>query len=448
METIINLNPPRNKEWSLSDKKRDTILLVVIGLVALGIRFFLMVYFQSYIIRDDWAFGYEAGRIAKSIAVGDGFSSPFRDPTGPTVWLVPAYPLLLASIFTLFGVYTAHAAIVALVINCLTSALSCVPIFFIGKKLFNRTVGYIAAATFAIYPPSIWHAINTIWDTTIFVFLVSILMAWLFSLPETLNFKNASYFGLFMGLVALMNAVILIFYPFVILWLYFKSRRRVREKVLCLGTTCLLTAIVLSPWLLRNYWVFGRLMLRSNFGLELKLGNNAFTGKSLDMPREERVSLDQAWKLQHPSNAESEFRRYSEMGEIDYMQQCYDEASTFIRENPWTFARLTFKRFSNFWLSDLGVSNPWKGNLKVSGRITLFKVVCYLVPLPFMLLGILFAVRRRRMVAPLLAFLVLIPAVYYITHVSQRYRFTIEPLILILGSYGFYSLMVRNKDST
>ena|SRR5580704_3423356 len=51
-------------------------------------------------------FGYETGRIARSIALGKGFSSPLNVDTGPTIWLTPIYPYLLAGIFKLFGVYT------------------------------------------------------------------------------------------------------------------------------------------------------------------------------------------------------------------------------------------------------------------------------------------------------------------------------------------------------
>src|SRR6204780_3276290 len=44
-------------------------------------------------------FLFESGNIAHSLAVGNGFSSPFRVDTGPTAWLPPIYPLLLVGIF-------------------------------------------------------------------------------------------------------------------------------------------------------------------------------------------------------------------------------------------------------------------------------------------------------------------------------------------------------------
>ncbi len=51
-------------------------------------------------------FEQEVGSVAKSLAEGQGFCCLFRQPTGPTAWLVPVYPLLLAGIFKVFGVFT------------------------------------------------------------------------------------------------------------------------------------------------------------------------------------------------------------------------------------------------------------------------------------------------------------------------------------------------------
>src|SRR5258708_20304555 len=53
-------------------------------------------------IRDHWNFGWEEGRIARSIAAGEGFSSPLFGKTGPTAWTTPVYPGLLAGGFPLF----------------------------------------------------------------------------------------------------------------------------------------------------------------------------------------------------------------------------------------------------------------------------------------------------------------------------------------------------------
>src|ERR1017187_1683996 len=52
-------------------------------------------------------YGYEAGRIAESIASGRGFSSPLGSvQTGATAWLCPIFPYLLAAVFRVCGIFT------------------------------------------------------------------------------------------------------------------------------------------------------------------------------------------------------------------------------------------------------------------------------------------------------------------------------------------------------
>src|SRR6202158_5231119 len=85
--------------------------------VALALR--LVVMGLSYKIqldpsRDHWAFGWETGRVARLIAPGRGFSSPYSEPTGPTALIPPVYTYLVAGVFKLFGVYTTSSALALL----------------------------------------------------------------------------------------------------------------------------------------------------------------------------------------------------------------------------------------------------------------------------------------------------------------------------------------------
>ena len=52
---------------------------------------------------DHFGFGWEMGRIARALATGYGYADPFRGHTGPTTWVTPGYPLIIAGVFKLFG---------------------------------------------------------------------------------------------------------------------------------------------------------------------------------------------------------------------------------------------------------------------------------------------------------------------------------------------------------
>src|ERR1700735_789909 len=89
-------------------------------------------------IEDHFPCGWEMGRVARSIATGQGFSNPYGGNTGPTAWEPPLYPYLIAGVFKLFGVYTYASAWALLTINSVFSAITTLPVFLIGRKVFGE----------------------------------------------------------------------------------------------------------------------------------------------------------------------------------------------------------------------------------------------------------------------------------------------------------------------
>ncbi len=84
----------------------------VIFWVGFALRVVVILVGHTYKVRTDQAnfnFGFEAGRIARSLATGQGYANPFNGVSGPTAWLPPLYPLLMAGAFKVFGVYSRGA---------------------------------------------------------------------------------------------------------------------------------------------------------------------------------------------------------------------------------------------------------------------------------------------------------------------------------------------------
>jgi 4-amino-4-deoxy-L-arabinose transferase-like glycosyltransferase len=124
---------------------------ILIALGAFALRIVVVLAFQAHQIDEDWNFGYETGRIARALVEGEGFSSPFRVPSGPTAWLMPAYPALLALVFVLFGTYSVPSAITILTLNSIFAALTCVAVYLLAKKVFGHPTAIVAAIALALY---------------------------------------------------------------------------------------------------------------------------------------------------------------------------------------------------------------------------------------------------------------------------------------------------------
>jgi hypothetical protein len=71
------------------------------------------------------------------------------------------------------------------------------------------------------------------------------------------------------------------------------------------------------------------------------------------------------------------------------------------------------------------------------------KKASHLVPILFIVVGLLVAVKKRRDIGPLIGTLVLFPAVYYITNITERYRFPIESILVIFSSVGLLWVAAR-----
>ena len=103
-------------------------------------------------------FGWEMGWIARAMASGHGFSSPYWPWSGPTAMQPPLYPTLLSLVFRLFGIYTLTSGFVILSINSLLSSLICIPAYFSAKYSLGARGATIAAWVWAFIPlPSIFR---------------------------------------------------------------------------------------------------------------------------------------------------------------------------------------------------------------------------------------------------------------------------------------------------
>src|SRR5260370_20906249 len=147
----------------LKQLKRSVLFIV---LMALAIRLIVVAFlYQGQLNprRDHWPFGYETGRIARSIALGGGFANPLFQKTGPTAWMAPLYPYLVAGVFKLFGIYTATSAVILLSLNSLFSALTCVPIFFMARESFDPKVATCAARAWVLFPYATYLSAHWSW---------------------------------------------------------------------------------------------------------------------------------------------------------------------------------------------------------------------------------------------------------------------------------------------
>ena len=406
---------------------RAVTSLWLIFLVALGARLSFAWYQERKFPHDVLApamFSQETGSIAKSLATGKGFSSPFGKDTGPTAWLTPVYPLLVAGIFRVFGVFTRASFFAVVVLNALFSSGVCVPIFYAGKRIAGPGVSSLAAWLWAVFPNAVMFPFEWVWDTSLAAFLGASILWATVELAESQRWRDWCLYGLLWGITLMTNPSLGSLLPFLLGWAAYRAYRvkqprgtefHVKKPALVAAGIAILCCL---PWTTRNYIVFHRLVpLRSNLPLELYIGNN------------ENYAPRATWPPR--ITKERELVRYFHMGEIPFMEEEQRKALAFMRAYPGVELRLIAYRFVAFWT---GLVDPWRAFLSADSLVRVL-LLCSTVSALGGLLGIAALLGKRSpYVIPLAAYPVVFPWLYYLTHSNLRYRHPIDPVVLLLAA--------------
>jgi hypothetical protein len=391
--------------------------------VALALRLAAMAFLYPEQLdprQNHWRFGYETGRIASSIARGKGFASPLYEDTGPTAWMTPLFPYIVAGFFLVFGIYTKAAALALLSFNALTSALTCIPIFLFARTSFGDRVAKWSGWAWAIFPYGIYFPVERIWETWIATLLLCLLFQIVLRLEDTDHLGAWIGTGLLWGIAALTSAVVVAVMPFLHLWVIYRRRLQNRNWVLP-NVVCVLTIIVLlAPWAIRNYRVFHRFIpLRDNMGVVLRLGTK---GDSDYWGPYELGPWKKAAEWQ-------EFQK----GEIQYMDHKKQQAFAFIEAHPAWYAWTSFRRMVFIWTGYWSLAPEYLKQEEMDPYNIPF--CCSLTLLAA--LGLRKAFRQRLPQAiPYLIVIVIFPAVYYFTSPEAYYRRPLDPLLVVLAVYA------------
>lgn len=429
--------------------------------VAFLVRVAYMTLAHTYRFRldgDHFQFGWEMGRIARALVTGYGYADPFRGHTGPTTWVAPLYPLILAGIFKVFGVYTLTSAWVILTINSFFSALTTRTTYEIAARCYGHKVAVWSAWIWALYPAAMQYSVRWVWEMTLSTWLLNLIlvvalrMRGIGHLEGTLGTREAPVhqtpknwplsvenreprtlhrwliFGFLWGLLALSNPSLLLFLPAAGLWILsgiIRDRQTIRKQISYAAASAGIFLLCISPWVIRNDIVFHRFIpMRANFGAEFYMGNG---------PGAQGFLME----YNHPFQSRTQLELYRSMGEVAYAQMRGRLAWQFVQSDPGLFLRNTIKRIYFFWVSVPHPSNDaWYVE---AGRVANFSFVSLAS-----LLGLALALKRHKPAAWLFAWaFLLVPLIYYFVTVHARFRDPLEPLCAILTVYLFQSAEKR-----
>jgi hypothetical protein len=371
----------------------------------------------------------EMARTAINLYEKGQFSNPFFiADTGPTAHVAPAFPVYMALLMHAFG--DNAQGLFALRISAALIVAFQVALFpLLSQSLgMGRLTGFIAACTWIVAKPLLeWN-----WEGYYAALLIAITCCvYRMHLDSTSKRpKSVTWLlGFLIGLLMLLSPAIALVLA---AWLGWEIWRR---KSAFLETSflplVLLPALVVSPWLIRNYLVFDRLVIRDDFGLELAVSNNDCAQFAA------RINFDSGCANNvHPNGSLTEAKKVSQMGEVHYNDQRLREAALWIKSHQTRFLRLTVMRFIAFWLPTETGTIHYAGTGRRIERSLIYVMTLLSIS------GVWILYRRNIKSAYVcMSCLILYPLVYYIVQFVDRYRYPILWLTFLLGSLPISRLL-------
>jgi hypothetical protein len=380
--------------------------------------------------------GAEYYRIATALLEGRGFSDPFGAGTGPTAWMPPLYPALLASLLWLLGSKSAVGWAIVLLKN--------LTLVWVGTQVhvLARRTRLVLAPSWALVAYSVWLAAHFDWffqfshDTWLMLLLVTANFAFSVRVlgDEPPHFGRLGWplaWGLLGGVNALASPIAGLSWLTISLFLLLRDPRQLRN--LCVAG--LLAAVCAAPWIARNAVVFDRLILmKSNLYFDLYLANyKSPTG----------VYESHFFHVYHPYfHARKPDSLYRRLGETAYLDTFERRFRSELKLRPEIYLSKVGRRL----LAATLLHHPHRPD--VEGTLPPIRTALH--PLPLLGLIATLTLRRRRLhVAVGLA--ATLYAAYLVPYVAaafyNRYLLPLSALLALFAFWGADAAMARRQDT-
>ena len=373
--------------------------------------------------------GQEMGRVAINVYEKGEFRDPYGAlKTGPTAHLNPVYPSLLAAMMGLFG--TQAAGIFAIKLMAVVAVASQVALFPLvsGRLGMGALNGFIAACIWIVAKPMLVYEWESSYAALLLVIIALIFRRYLD--PDVRTVGPAWFLGALVGLLILILPTSALVLAVWLTWdVLHRDWRFIRARIVPL---VVLPALIISPWLIRNYLVFHRLMLRDNLGLELGSANNDCAQFAVQLNTNSGCNI-------HPNEKVAEAQKILVMGEPQYNDMRKREAFEWIASHPARFMQLTGMRVVAFWFP----TETWTFH-HYTGRRKRERGLMYMMSL-LSVGGVFILYRRDRVSCGLcIVCLTLFPIPYYITQFVFWHSYPVLWMIFLLGALPITALLNRS----
>lgn len=379
-------------------------------------------------IIDSAVYDYIANRIINDGVMDDRF-----------FWHSFFYPFVLSRIYY----FTGSSIIAAKIIQAILGSVTSVLVYVLAKKLFDRKIGVIAGLIYALYGPAVFFETQLLaagWACFWAVTLILLLLKAQQSHKLSLHLVT----GLCAGAAVLTRATFIPFIAAVCIWLIFRWHKvKLEPKTIVANTALLILGIAaaLTSVSTLNYIENQRLTPLPEAGpLNLYIGNNPNSNLTRAIRPAHQWKLLIALPKKHGAQNNKQAEEY-------FIQQ----VKNYARTQPKDFLKNLAAKTGEFFTSreiprNIDIYTETKDSSLLSALV--FEIGRFGFPLgvlfPLSLIG--FWLQRRKLISPVVLFLLLYPLAIILVFPAARYRLPIVPVLAPLAAAGLLGVINFIKE--
>ena len=384
------------------------ILIFLSGMIA---RSFIALNYGDKVLENEWKI------LVYNLYNFNSFSMlKFDDFFVPNLWMPPIYGYFIYLHALIFGIEE-KLVISVIISQIIISSLTTLVFFNIVTFFFKREISILGSIIFCFFPIIVFSS-SQISSVTIYLFLFLLFIFFLLKLTKNKSNLLILSIGIISGILVLTRRdfILIYFFSLIYFFLFFKVNWK---KILL---TTLVLAITISPYLIRNYIAFDKIILHSGFGFNVwKAYNPKAKVEGYYIEEEELIS-----KIE---NVKKDVNYRINQDKI-YLK----EAKKYILDDPIKYFKLFLKRIYSFYFLDL--------NSTYENYYNLIHTLPNLLLSILSILGLIVCKKKNLSLNYLILIMFVILFIYSFFAILPRYKIYIIPFQIIL-SLSFLDFLLK-----
>ncbi len=299
--------------------------IILLGIVS---RIFAIIIYGDATISMEW------GEIFSAYKKYGILGREINGQVVPNLYMPPLYPIFII-ILDFFYPFKNNFPLFVLYIQLILSIISLFYLHKILKIFFSNNLSLIGVLIFTLFPLNI-YSVSQSSSASLQLFLLITFFYYFLIFYKNENFKNSIIFAIPAALLILIRGEFLLTYILTLTYILILNK-----KIKYLLVSFIISLLIVSPYVLRNYEITNKIVITESFGFNLWKGNNLL------------------------SKVEGNDKIYKEQMKNDYenlnLDQTYDikmdkiykvEAIKNISTEPYRYLKLYIKKFFSFMFFD------------------------------------------------------------------------------------------------